>query len=52
MRPRLRVGSRVAVVSPASAAKAERVLAGVERLRAFGYEPVLMPHALARGPMY
>jgi hypothetical protein len=25
---------------------------GVERLRAFGYEPVVMPHALARGPLY
>jgi muramoyltetrapeptide carboxypeptidase len=40
------------VVSPASAAKAELVAAGVERLRAFGYEPVVMPHALSRGPMY
>jgi muramoyltetrapeptide carboxypeptidase len=42
----------VAVVSPASAAKAELVAAGCERLRAFGYEPVVMPHALARGPLY
>jgi muramoyltetrapeptide carboxypeptidase len=48
----LRVGSRVAVVSPASAAKAELVERGVAGLRAFGYEPVVMPHALARGPMY
>ncbi len=48
----LRRGSRVAVVSPASAAKAELVAAGCERLRAFGYEPVVMPHALARGPLY
>jgi len=30
----------------------ELVERGVERLRAFGYEPVVMPHALARGPMY
>jgi muramoyltetrapeptide carboxypeptidase len=48
----LRAGSRVAVVSPASAANAELVMLGVEALRAFGYEPVVMPHALARGPMY
>ncbi|MBB5064368.1 LD-carboxypeptidase [Granulicella mallensis] len=48
----LRQGSRVAVVSPASAAKAELVERGVERLRGFGYEPVMMPHALARGPLY
>jgi muramoyltetrapeptide carboxypeptidase len=49
---RLKQGSRVAVVSPASAAKAEQVKQGSARLRAFGYEPVLMPHALARGPLY
>lgn len=45
-------GSRIAVVSPASAARPELVAAGVEHLRAFGYQPVLMPHALARGPLY
>ena len=50
--PLLRRGSRVAVVSPASAAKAELVQAGCEHLRAFGYEPVVMPSALARGPLY
>lgn len=50
--PHLRQGSRVAVVSPASHAKHELVEAGMERLRAFGYEPVLMPHALSRGPLY
>jgi muramoyltetrapeptide carboxypeptidase len=42
----------VAVVSPASAVKPELVERGAERLRAFGYEPVVMPHALARGPLY
>jgi muramoyltetrapeptide carboxypeptidase len=42
----------VAVVSPASAAKAELVERGCERLRAFGYEPVVMPYALTRGPLY
>ncbi len=51
-RPRLKAGSRLAVVSPASAAKPELVQRGVEVLRAFGYEPVLMPHALSRGPLY
>jgi muramoyltetrapeptide carboxypeptidase len=48
----LKAGARLAVVSPASAAKAELVQAGVERLRAIGYEAVVMPHALARGPLY
>jgi len=49
---KLQRGSRVAVVSPASAAKVELIGLGVEHLRAFGYEPVVMPHALARGPLY
>jgi len=40
------------VVSPASAAKRELVELGVVRLRAFGYEPVVMPHTLLRGPLY
>ena len=48
----LKKGSRVAVVSPASYAKPELVELGVEQLRAFGYEPVMLPHALARGPLY
>jgi muramoyltetrapeptide carboxypeptidase len=51
-RPKLRQGSRVAIVSPASAARAELVERGCERLRAFGYDPLLMPHALSRGPLY
>jgi muramoyltetrapeptide carboxypeptidase len=52
LRPRLQKGSRVAVVSPASAARAELVTLGCEHLQAFGYEPVLMPHVLSRGPLY
>ena len=40
------------MVSPASAAKRELVELGVVRLRAFGYEPVVMPHTLLRGPLY
>jgi muramoyltetrapeptide carboxypeptidase len=51
-KPRLRQGSRIAIVSPASAAKAELVELGCTRLRTFGYEPVIMSHALARGPLY
>ncbi len=42
----------MAVVSPASAAKAELVERGVDALRAFGYEAVVMPSALKRGPLY
>ncbi len=52
VRTSLRNGSRIAVVSPASAAKAELVERGCERLQAFGYEPVVMPHALSRRPLY
>ena len=40
------------MVTPASAAKSELVQRGCERLRGFGYEPVVMPHALDRGPLY
>jgi muramoyltetrapeptide carboxypeptidase len=51
-RPKLRSGSRIAIVSPASAAKADLVEAGRRRLEAFGYEAVVMRHALQRGPLY
>jgi muramoyltetrapeptide carboxypeptidase len=40
------------VVSPASAAKPELVEAGVDSLLHFGYKPIMMPHALSRGPLY
>lgn len=52
LRPRLRDGSHVAVVSPASAAKSELVEKGIDRLLHYGYKPLLMPHALAHGPLY
>jgi muramoyltetrapeptide carboxypeptidase len=52
LRPRLRDGSGVAVLSPASAAKPELVEKGIDRLIHYGYKPLLMPHALARGPLY
>jgi muramoyltetrapeptide carboxypeptidase len=49
---RLRRGDRVAVVSPASTVRTETTERGVARLQAYGYEPVLMPAALERGPLY
>ncbi len=42
----------MAVVSPASAPRPELVAAGVDRLSAFGYEPIVMSHALSHGPLY
>ncbi|MDE1161517.1 MAG: LD-carboxypeptidase [Acidobacteriaceae bacterium] len=48
----LRQGSRIAVVSPASAANGELIDKGMRALQQWGYEPVLMPHAKARGPLY
>ena len=48
----LRAGATLAVVSPASAAKAELVRAGMDRLEGLGYRVKLMAHALDRGPLY
>jgi muramoyltetrapeptide carboxypeptidase len=44
-------GSRLAVVSPASTPRADRVERGLRELAALGYEPVLFD-ALRRGPLY
>lgn len=53
IRPKaLKAGARLAIVSPASTPKRELVEAGMTRLTAMGYEPVLFPHALDRGPLY
>ncbi len=52
VRPRLPQGSRVAVVSPAAAANPGKIEAGCRALRAYGYVPVVMPHAFSRGPLY
>ena len=53
LKPRgLRLGARLRVVSPASAAKPERVEAGVRALEAMGYRAELAAHALASGPLY
>jgi muramoyltetrapeptide carboxypeptidase len=48
----LKLGAMLAVVSPASAAKAELVQVGIEALHELGYRTKLMPHALDRGPLY
>jgi muramoyltetrapeptide carboxypeptidase len=48
----LKRGATLAVVSPASAAKAELVQAGMECLQGLGYRTKLMTHALDRGPLY
>jgi len=48
----LQPGATLAVVSPASAAKPERVQAGVDCLHRLGYRTVVFPYALARGPLY
>ena len=52
VRPKmLRIGARLAVVSPASAAKRELVEKGMNALMALGYQSVLFPHSLDRGPL-
>jgi muramoyltetrapeptide carboxypeptidase len=48
----LRAGATLAVVSPASAAKADLVQAGIDCLHGLGCRTKLMPHALTRGPLY
>ena len=53
IKPRkLKKGVTLAIVSPASAVKPERVQAGVARLEELGYRVVVMPHVLDRGPLY
>ena len=52
LRPKLKQGSRIAIVSPASAAKPDLVEQGRAALEAYGYNPIVMPHALDRGPLY
>ncbi len=49
---RLKPGARLAVLSPASTPKEPLVRLGMDRLRLLGYNPVLMPSALATGPLY
>jgi len=52
VRPRaLRSGATLGIVSPAGAASAEKVAAGVAHLHALGYKSKLFPHTLDRGPL-
>ncbi len=53
VKPRaLRKGGVLGVVSPASAANAEKVAAGVRALEVAGYGVKVFGHALDRGPLY
>ncbi len=45
-------GARIAVVSPASSARAERITRGVETLRALGYDAVAAEHAYGKQTPY
>ena len=45
-------GSTLAIISPASAAKPDRVHAGIANLHHLGYRTVLGQHALTQGPLY
>jgi len=50
--PPIPSAAAIGFVSPASSAKAERVETGLKTLRDLGYDPVLDPDALERGPLY
>lgn len=42
----MKPGDRIALLSPASIIKSEYVAGAVDTLRSWGYDPVVMPHAL------
>lgn len=48
----LRPGATLAVLTPASAAKRDLVLRGINELQALGYRTVLGTHAFDSGPLY
>ena len=48
---RLRPGARIAILSPASTPQESKVRLGMQRLEELGYQPILMPSALASGPL-
>ncbi len=50
--PALRPGATLAVLSPASTPKPDLVQRGMQRLNQLGYQTILSPHALDRGPLY
>jgi muramoyltetrapeptide carboxypeptidase len=52
MKPKaVKAGATFGIVSPASAAREELVVAGIEALEALGYKTKMFPHALDRGPL-
>lgn len=48
----IRQGDRIAIVSPASVIEPQLVEGAASTLRALGYEPLVMPHALGRSGTY
>jgi muramoyltetrapeptide carboxypeptidase len=53
LKPRaLRAGAKIAVIAPASSAKAERLDAGIAALRRLGYDVVEGKHLRGRSPQY
>ncbi|MGC2617953.1 MAG: LD-carboxypeptidase [Acidobacteriaceae bacterium] len=50
--PSVPTGAKIAVVSPASSAQPDRITAGIEQLRALGYNPVASQHAYAKHAPY
>lgn len=44
--PSVAKGDKIAIISPATEVKAHWVEGAVEQLRRFGYDPIVMPHAL------
>jgi muramoyltetrapeptide carboxypeptidase len=53
LRPRpLPSNAHLAILSPASTPKPEKVEKGIEALQSLGYRTTLYPHALTQGPLY
>ena len=50
--PVVPTGARIAVVSPASSARTDRIQRGIEILRDLGYDVFAAPHALGKHPPY
>ena len=50
--PAVPPGARIAVVSPASSARPDRITRGLEALRALGYDAVASEHAFGKHPPY
>lgn len=50
--PAVAPGSRIVVVSPASAAQPERITRGIDALRSLGYDAIASEHACGKHPPY